>query len=66
MVIDGYKVALSHTRDPADITFTKHSADYICESTGVSLATETVQPHSKAGAKKVVFSAPAQGRCTLS
>jgi len=60
LVIDGQKVALSHTRDPAEIPFTEHGAEYVCESTGVFLTTEKVQPHLKAGAKKIVFSAPAK------
>merc|ERR1712187_1079032 len=60
LVIDGKKVALSHTRDPAEIPFGAHGADYVCESTGVFLTTEKVQPHLNAGAKKVVFSAPAK------
>jgi phosphoglycerate kinase len=60
LVVDGQKIALSHTRDPAEIPFGKHGADYVCESTGVFLTTDSVKGHLAAGAKKVIFSAPAK------
>mmetsp|Transcript_54776 Transcript_54776/g.108699 ORF Transcript_54776/g.108699 Transcript_54776/m.108699 type:complete len:349 (+) Transcript_54776:329-1375(+) len=60
LVIDGNKVALSHTRDPKDIPFSKYGDLYVCESTGAFLTAEKVEPHFAAGAKKIVFSAPAK------
>jgi glyceraldehyde 3-phosphate dehydrogenase len=60
LVIDGKKVALSHTRVPSEIPFAANGAEYVCESTGVFLTGEKVEGHFQAGAKKVVFSAPAK------
>jgi len=60
LVIDGVKVPTSHTRDPAEIPFGKYGADYVCESTGAFLTGEKIAPHLAAGAKKIVFSAPAK------
>merc|ERR1711967_104698 len=60
LVIDGHSVALSHTRDPSEIPFSKYGDLYVCESTGAFLTEEKIQPHLKAGAKKIIFSAPAK------
>merc|ERR1712031_125976 len=60
LVIDGSKVELSHTRDPAEIPFAKYPGMYVCESTGAFLTAEKVEPHFAAGASKIVFSAPAK------
>merc|ERR1719453_1974319 len=45
LVIDSQSVALSHTRDPAEIPFKEMGADYVCESTGAFLTGEKVAPH---------------------
>merc|ERR1740138_297740 len=60
LVVDGVSVALSHTRDPSEIPFSKYGDLYVCESTGAFLTDEKIQPHIEAGAKKVIFSAPAK------
>ena len=58
--LDGHRVPMPHTRDPAKIPFAEYDAEYVGESTGVSLTAEKVQTHSRAGAKRMVFSAPAK------
>jgi len=60
LMVDGVLVPCSHTRDPAEIPFAKFGADYVCESTGAFLTDDKIQPHLKAGAKKIIFSAPAK------
>ncbi|CBJ31240.1 glyceraldehyde 3-phosphate dehydrogenase [Ectocarpus siliculosus] len=60
LILDGQRVPTSHTRNPEEIPFTSTGAEYVCESTGAFLTEEKVQPHLKAGAKKIVFSAPAK------
>eukprot|EP00630_Chrysocystis_fragilis_P001323 CAMPEP_0197387314 /NCGR_PEP_ID=MMETSP1165-20131217/441_1 /TAXON_ID=284809 /ORGANISM="Chrysocystis fragilis, Strain CCMP3189" /LENGTH=354 /DNA_ID=CAMNT_0042912629 /DNA_START=123 /DNA_END=1187 /DNA_ORIENTATION=- len=60
LMIDGVLCPTSHTRDPSEIPFVEFGAEYICESTGAFLTGEKVEPHLKAGAKKIVFSAPAK------
>jgi glyceraldehyde 3-phosphate dehydrogenase len=60
LVVNGVAIPTSHTRDPSQIPFAKHGADYVCESTGAFLTAEKVEAHFGAGAKKIVFSAPAK------
>jgi glyceraldehyde 3-phosphate dehydrogenase len=60
LIIDGQRVPTSHTRNPEEIPIAAMGADYLCESTGAFLTEEKCQAHVKAGAKRIVFSAPAK------
>jgi glyceraldehyde 3-phosphate dehydrogenase len=60
LIINGQRVPTSHTRNPEEIPFKSTGAAYVCESTGAFLTKDKVQGHYAAGAKKIVFSAPAK------
>merc|ERR1719454_1393344 len=60
LMIDGVLTPTTHTRDPSEIPFSAMGAEYICESTGAFLTAEKVEAHLAAGAKKIIFSAPAK------
>jgi glyceraldehyde 3-phosphate dehydrogenase len=60
LIINGQRVPTSHTRNPLEIPFGSAGAAYVCESTGAFLTKDSVKAHLSAGAKKIVFSAPAK------
>src|SRR5262245_36487289 len=49
------------TREPEDIPWGKHNVDVVFECTGKFTDREGAEKHLKAGAKKVLISAPAKG-----
>ena len=60
---DGFKISNQNIkvfaeRDPANIPWSKVKADIVLECTGIFLDKETSEKHLKAGAKKVIISAP--------
>lgn len=60
LVVDGKKIRLTAEKDPANLKWDEVGADVVIESTGLFLTDETARAHIKAGAKKVIMSAPSK------
>jgi glyceraldehyde 3-phosphate dehydrogenase len=59
--VDGREVAYFTERDPANIAWPKAGADIVIESSGFFASRDGAEGHIKAGARKVIISAPAKG-----
>jgi len=60
MIVNGKKIRLTAEKDPANLKWNEVGADIVIDCTGFFLTTESCQAHIKAGAKKVVQSAPSK------
>ncbi len=60
LIVNGKKIRLTAERDPANLKWGEVGADLVVECTGFFLTEESCQAHIKAGAKKVVQSAPSK------
>lgn len=61
LIVNGKKIPVSQTKDPAQIPWKSWGADLVMECTGALKGKEDYQKHITAGAKKVMISAPADG-----
>ena len=60
MVIDGKEIKVSAERDPAKLPWQDNGIDIVMECTGIFTDAKAASAHLKAGAKKVLISAPAK------
>ena len=60
LVVNGKKIRLTAEKDPAALKWNEVGAEVVVESTGLFLDKVTAEAHIKAGAKKVILSAPSK------
>jgi glyceraldehyde 3-phosphate dehydrogenase len=65
LVVNGKKIRLTAEKDPANLKWNEVGADIVLECTGFFLEDESCQAHIKAGAKKVVMSAPSKDKTPM-
>lgn len=61
ITVNQHKTAVFSEKDPEKLPWGELKVDYVIESTGLFTDPESAQKHLKAGAKRVIISAPAKG-----
>ena len=60
LIVNGKKIRLTAEKDPANLKWNEVGADIVVEATGLFLDKAGAEAHLKAGAKKVIMSAPSK------
>jgi len=61
IIVDGKEVKVFSEKEPGKLPWKDLGVDVVIEATGKFRSYESAEPHLKAGAKKVVITAPAKG-----
>lgn len=61
LIVNGKKINVLSEKEPEKLPWSKLEVDYVVESTGFFTTPELAEKHLKAGAKRVVITAPAKG-----
>ena len=61
IIVDGKKIRVFSERDPSNLPWAELGVDIVIESTGFFRKKKNAASHLKAGAKKVIITAPARG-----
>lgn len=65
LLVNDMKIRFSAHKEPIDLDWASVGADYIAEATGKFTSDEASIDHIKAGAKKVIITAPAKGNVPM-
>lgn len=60
LVVEGKTIRVTAERNPEDLKWDEVGVDVVCDCTGIFKEKDTAAAHIKAGAKKVVISAPSK------
>ena len=60
LIVDGTRIRVTAEKDPSNLKWDEVGAEVVVESTGFFLTDELARTHIKAGAKKVIMSAPSK------